>query len=245
MLAIAAVGFTALPARADTARGTWNITDAHGKPQLELHWQGTDGLHNDEHSGYVDPQSLGIAGALKSHGEHTTFALRREAGDFAFEGWVGNGEGSGSYTFTPNDAFFASLRSRGYDITKMDDELVFGDLDITKTFVDEMESLGLKGDVGNLIALKALGVSRQYVNDLQTAGVTDISAQQLIALRALHVDAAYVNEIAGAGFPHLAAGQYVTLKAMHVEAAYIRYLRSHGFKNLTVDQVVSMKAERI
>jgi hypothetical protein len=171
--------------------------------------------------------------------------LHREAGDFAFDGWVGNGEGSGSYTFTPNDAFFTTLRNRGYDATTIDYKMAFADLDITTSYVNEMESLGLKGDVNNLIALKALNVSAQYVRDLQAAGVSDISAQQIISLRALHVDAAYVKEIAGAGFPHLAAGQYVTLKAMNVDAAYIRYLRSHGFKNLTVDQVVSMKAERI
>ncbi len=234
-----------LPVRADTARGTWNLTTTKGNVQLELHWESPDGRHNNDHSGYVDAQALGIENAIKSPGQHATFALHREAGDFAFEGWAGNGEGAGSYTFTPNDAFFTSLRHRGYDVTTMDYEMAFADLDITTNFIDQMESLGLKGDVSNLIALKALGVSQQYVRDLQTAGVTDISAQQIIALRALRVDAAYVNEIAAAGFSRLSAGQYVTLKAMHVDAAYIRYLRGHGFKNLTVDQVVSMKAERI
>ena len=239
------LALVAAAAQADSAHGTWNITSVHGTLQLEMRWESPDGHSNNDHSGDVDANALGIADAINSSGKHATFALHREAGDFAFEGLVGNGEGVGNYTFTPNDAFFASLRNRGYDVTMMDYKMAFADLDITKDFVDQMESLGLKSDVSNLIALKALGVSQQYVHDLQAAGVTDISPQQIIALRALHVDAAYVNEIGGAGFPHLAAGQYVTLKAVRVDAAYIRYLRSHGFKNLTVDQVVGMKAERI
>jgi hypothetical protein len=244
-IAFAVVAVLVLPARADTARGTWNITNVHGTLQLEMRWQSPDGRGNNDHSSYIDAKTLGIADALKSPGKHATFALHREAGDFAFEGWLGNGEGAGSYTFTPNDAFFASLRKRGYDITTMDFEMAFADLDITTKYVDEMESLGFKGDVSNLVALKALNVSQQYVRDLQGAGVTDITTPQIIALRALHVDRAYVSEIAAAGFPRLEASQYVTLKAMHVDGAYIRYLRSHGFKNLTVDQVVGMKAERI
>jgi hypothetical protein len=235
----------ATAAGAETARGTWNLTNVHGRLELQLHWRSPDGRDNNDHSSYVDAQALGIANALNSSGQHATFASHREAGDFAFEGWLGNGEGAGSYTFTPNDAFFSSLRNRGYDITTMDYKMAFADLDITMNYVNEMESLGFKGDVSHLIALKALNVSRQYVQDLQAAGVTDITTSQIISLRAVHVDREYVKEIAGAGFPHLSADQYVTLKAMHVDAAYIRYLRSHGFKNLTVDQVVGMKAQRI
>lgn len=244
-IAVVIAAVLVLPARAETTKGTWSLTNIHGTLQLEMRWKSPDGRNNNEHSGYVDAHALGIENALKSSGAHATFALHREAGDYAFEGWLGKGEGAGSYTFTPNEAFFSALRTRGYNVTSMDYKVAFANLDITTKYVNEMESLGFKPDVDNLVALKAVGVSQQYVRDLKSAGVTNMDASQILALRALHVDAAYVNEIANAGFPHLPASQYVTLKSMHVDGAYIRYLRSHGFKNLTVDQVVSMKAERI
>jgi hypothetical protein len=171
--------------------------------------------------------------------------LHREAGDYAFDGWLGNGAGAGSYTFTVNDAFFTALRNRGYDVRTLDYEMAFANLDITTEYVDQMESLGYRGDVNQLVAMKALGVSAQYVHDLQAAGVTDLTQSQVVSMRALRVDRAFIDEIAKAGFPHLSANQYVTLKAMRIDGAYIRYLRSHGFKNLTVSQVVTMKAERI
>lgn len=244
-IALALTLILSLPASADTARGSWNLTNIHGSLQLETRWQSPDGRDNNQHSSYVDVQALGISDALKSRGQHATFSLHREAGDFAFEGWLGNGEGAGSYTFTPNDAFFTSLRSRGYDVTTMDYKMAFANLDITTKYIDQMESLGFKMDVNNLVAMKAMGVTPQYVHELQAAGITDLTTSQIVSMRALRIDQGYINEIASAGFPHLAAGQYVTLKAMRVDAAYIRYLRGHGFKNLTVDQVVTMKAERI
>jgi hypothetical protein len=230
---------------AETTNGTWNATTERGRLQLEMSWHGDDGHHNNDHSSSIDAQALGIANAIVSSGQHVTFKLHREAGDYSFEGWVGNGEGAGNYTFTPNDAFFAALRARGYDVNSMDYKIAFANLDVTTSYVDQMESLGYKGDVNHLVAMKALAVTPQYVRDLRSAGVTDLSASQVISLRAVGVDAAYIGEIAATGFPRLSASQYLTLRAMHVDGAYIRYLRSHGFKNLTVNQVVTMKAERI
>ena len=230
---------------AGTAQGTWNVTTERGRLQLEMSWHSEDGRHNNDHSSSIDAQALGIANAIASQGQHVTFNLHRDAGDYAFEGWAGKGEGAGNYTFTPNEVFFSTLRQRGYDVRSIDYEMAFANLDITMNYIDQMESLGYKGDVNHLVAMKALGVTPQYVHDLQAAGVGDLSESKIISLRALGVDAAYVNEIAAAGFPGLSANQYVTLRAMRVDGAYIRYLRSHGFKNLTVNQVVSMKAERI
>ncbi|MBV8639381.1 MAG: hypothetical protein JO322_14975 [Candidatus Eremiobacteraeota bacterium] len=235
----------ATAAKADVTRGTWNIATERGTVQLELRWRSPDGRENNDHSSSIDAQTLGISNALASPGQHTTFGLHREAGDYAFDGWLGNGEGAGSYTFTPNGAFFATLRSRGYDVQTIDYQMAFANLDITSRYVDEIESLGYKSDVNQLVAMKALGVTAQYVHDLEAAGVNDITQSQVVPMRALRVDRAYVDEIAQAGFPHLSASQYVTLKAMRIDGAYIRYLRSHGFKNLTVNQVVTMKAERI
>lgn len=244
-LTFLAVVMLALPANADVARGTWNITSDRGAIVLQMNWHSPDGRHENSHSSSIDAQTLGISSALASPGQHATFQLHREAGGYAFDGWLGNGQGAGSYTFTTNDAFFARLRNRGYDVQTLDYEMAFANLDITSAYVDQMESLGYKGNVNQLIALKALDVTAQYVHDLQAAGITDITQSQVISMRALHIDRAYVNEIADAGFPHLSASQYVTLKALHVDGAYIRYLRGHGFKNLTVSQVVTMKAERI
>ncbi len=241
---LAMVAFAAA-ALADVTHGTWNVVTDRGNVRLEMHWHTADGGHDSDHSSSVNAQALGIANALASKGQHTTFSLHREAGDYTFDGWLGNGEGAGNYTFTANDVFFAALRNRGYDVRTLGYEMTFANLDITTEYVDEMEALGYKGDVNQLVAMKALGVTAQYVRDLQAAGVTDLTQSQVVSMRALRVDRAYVDEIAQAGFSHLSADQYVTLKAMRVDGAYIRYLRSHGFKNLTVNQVVTMKAERI
>jgi len=232
-------------AKADTAQGTWSLSSANGSLQLEMHWSDGKGSQTNDHSGFVDAAALGIASALASAGQHATFHLHRDAGDFTFDGWLGKGEGAGNYTFTSNEAFFNALRSRGYNIETLNYKMAFATLDITNAYIDQMERLGYKGDVNHLVAMKALGVTPEYVAQLQSTGVTELDASHVISLKALHVNPQFIKEIASAGFPRLSANEYVTLKAMHVDAAYIRYLRSHGFKDLTVNQVVSMKAEGI
>ena len=245
-LAIIALFALALvaPAYAETAHGTWTISTERGEARLETHWSDGSGSHSND-SRDIDPQSLGIAQQLAGPSQRATFSLHREAGDFAFEGWLGNNEGSGSFTFTPNDAFFNDLTKRGYTFDSMGTKMAFATLDITMSYVNQVEALGLKGETGHLIAMKALKVTPQYVHDLQSAGVQGLEGSRIISLKALHVDSAFVNEIAAAGYPHLEANQYVTLKAMHIDGAYIKYLRDHGLKNLTINQIVSMKAQHI
>jgi hypothetical protein len=244
--ALAALAISiAIPARAgDTAKGTWLIYQHDRNVQLYVHWRGANG-DNSDHSSSVDPNALGVTQALESSGRHVKFRIDREAGSFVFDGWIGNGRGSGTFVFTANKGLFENLRSRGYDIDSIGKEMSAANLNITTAYVDGIEGQGLHGDFGQLISMKALGVTPAYVADLRGAGIDGLTGGAVISLRALHVDGFYVRDLASVGFSHLDAGQYISLKALGVNSAYIRYLQSHGLKNLTVGQVIAMKAEHI
>jgi hypothetical protein len=260
--------------RADAPlNGTWSILTNAGQTQLEMHWTSGHGSSSSTLRP-IDTNALGITSALASSGQHVRFALHREAGDFALDGWVGNAQGGGTDTFVPNSAFFSDLASRGYKVDRPEDELAAADVDITREYVDEIRHLGISTTFNNLITFRALGVDSAYIQELESVGFGHLDADQIVTMRALHIDRAYVKglqaegvsdldasnvvslkalrvdgnymaDLASNGYAHLAAHDYVTLKALHVDGDYIKKLASHGFTHLTIEQLVNYKALHI
>lgn len=258
-------------ARADESiRGTWALLSGAGETRLEIRW--SNGQSSTESTlRPIDANALGIASALASTGEHVRFGLFREAGDYSLEGWVAGGKGGGTFSFTPNAAFFEYMRSRGFRVEGPENELTAADMDITREYINELEQAGLSLDFDQLIAFRALGIDaayiramasvgfthldpnqlesmkalhidRAYVEGIRAQGMTGVDEKSVVELKALHVDAGYVQELAAAGYPRLSAQDYVRLKALHVDGDYVKALARHGFTHLTVEQLVNYKA---
>lgn len=210
--------FVAIAARADSARGTWNVYTERGSLVLETRWHSDDGHSNEDRSGPIDARALGIANALASSGQHGSFAMHRDAGDFAFDGWFGNGEASGSYTFTANEAFFDALRKRGYNVQTIDRKMGFSLVDMTLAYVDAITA------------------------EFHKAGGDQPDAHRLMEMKAVGVTPQYIEEIANNGYGHLTTREYVEFKAMGIDGAYLRKLADRGFKNLPARKVIAFKA---
>jgi hypothetical protein len=201
------------------ATGSWSISTVNGHVHLRTTWSDATGDHSNSEDRDVDANKLGIAAPFASNGSHVRFGLHREAGDFAFEGWIASGNGGGTYTFTPNAAFFDDLRKRGFTIdgdNPMDKELSAASIDLT----------------------------RAYIDDLQRAGI-ELDFNRLITFRALGIDSAYIRDLAAVGFSHMEARQYIAFKALGIGSGYIRYLQAHGFRNLTPREVIAAKSQQI
>jgi hypothetical protein len=254
----------------DSVNGTWALLSEAGETRLEI--SRTNGRSSSESTlRSVDANALGIAGALASSGEHVRFGLHREAGDYSLEGWVASGKGGGTYTFTPNAAFFDDMRSRGFKVAGSENELAAGDMDLTREYVNELQHAGVSLDFDRLIAFRALGIDGAYIKDMASLGFTHLDANQLesmkalhidrayvegiraqgvtgvdersvVELKALHVDASYMQALAAAGYPRLSAHDYAQLKALHVDSEYVKTLARHGLTHLTVEQLVDYKA---
>lgn len=205
-------------AHSETARGSWSVTTNDSTTHLETNWSDTSN-HKTSDVRAVDVQTLGIASALASSGTHVQFRVTREAGDYAFEGWIAHGSGGGTFVFTPNIAFFDDLRKRGFAIDSDD------------PIVKEMTATDMN-------------ITRAYVDDILRSGVT-LDFHQLITFRALDIDGAYVRDLGSVGFSHLETRQYITFKALKIDSGYVKYLQAHGMRNLTARQVITAKAEQI
>jgi beta-lactamase regulating signal transducer with metallopeptidase domain len=96
--------------------------------------------------------------------------------------------------------------------------------------------------VEELVAMRAMGVDAQYINELRAAGYTGLSPEQLIEMRAAGVSARYAADLDDAGFGRLPADKLVSLRAVGVTPAYLAELRRYGYTRVTSDDVEGMKA---
>ncbi|HET6895229.1 MAG TPA: hypothetical protein VFH72_07620 [Candidatus Baltobacteraceae bacterium] len=231
LLAALVLLFGWAPAQAGTITGTWSAHRTARGVELNLssdadihtmHWQET--LHLD--------------GAPST----ANFTLRREAGTIVLSGTVGNGTGSGQFTFTPSDAFVAGLSSRGLRYDNDHDLLSAASVDLTLQYIDAMRGDGYPNlPFGDLLAFRAVGVTAASLADLRSV-FGQISAENVIATTALHVTRSYVDELADMGYRGMSPDDIVAFKSMHIDRAYLQHLAAHGLKNLSGQQVIEMKA---
>jgi hypothetical protein len=197
--------------------------------------------------------------------------LRREAGTIVFTGILGNGTGSGQFTFTPNDAFVKGLSARGLhydndhellsaagvDLTlayidavrgdgfpnlPMGDLLAFRALGVTTASIAELRSLFGPISAENVIATTALHVTRSYVDELRGMHIGTITPERAITFKSLHITKSYVDELADLGYRDMRPDDIVAFKSLHIDRAYLQHLAAHGLKNLSPQQVIEMKA---
>lgn len=244
MLALA----TYYSAAAADLTGTWAVTPAAttGKIYFEMTVGDTNGHDHSRSGSDYTPAAVGLTSQqLSGPGHHITFTIARDAGSFACDGWVADGRGGGSVTFTPSADFIKKMNARGYDPT--DDQIASAaTVDLTNAFIDGLASAGVeKPSFHDLIAMRALNVDGPYVTDLHSVGINVTGPHDLIELRALKVDAAYVKTIAALGYSDLSSHQLVQMRAMQIDAAYIRKVQAHGIAHPTVEELIRLKAMNV
>ncbi len=111
------------------------------------------------------------------------------------------------------------------------------------SYIDSMKSAGL-GDlsIDELIALKTQDVTPEYVRGLREQGV-DVDANNLIAMRVQDVTPEYIRDLHAAGLkPN--QNQLVGMKVQGVDAAYYRGIKEAGV-DADVDRLIAMKVQDV
>jgi hypothetical protein len=109
------------------------------------------------------------------------------------------------------------------------------------SYIEGLQSAGLKDlTVDQIIALKIHGVTPDYIRELRAAGV-EASAPDLVALKIHEVTPEYIRGLAAAGLAKLRVHDYLAAKIQGVTPEFIQGIRSHGFKDLTLHQLIALK----
>jgi hypothetical protein len=257
--------------------GQWMIGGSivDGKVELTLH--GNRGQHGHFSSSSMLPlqQLRGLSQeGMNSAGTNVRFEVLRDAGALVCEGYFKNGNGAGSFTFSPDSRFVSEMQTLGY--TGLSAETVFSMAvhDLTLAYASDLRALGI-GPISSdqLIAMRIHDVSIEYIRDMKALGYRELTPDNLVAMRihgvstdfakelkALGYDASidqmvamrihgvtpeFAKELKTLGYGTVSPDQMIAMRIHGVSPEYIRDLQARGMKNLTIDQLVSLKIHGI
>jgi beta-lactamase regulating signal transducer with metallopeptidase domain len=109
------------------------------------------------------------------------------------------------------------------------------------SYIAGLQSAGLTNlTVDEIIALKIQGVTPEFVRQMKAAGL-DASNSEFVSLRIHDVTPEYVRALAAAGLGNLRVHDYLAAKIQGVTPEFVQAIRSHGFKDLTLGQLIALK----
>jgi hypothetical protein len=109
------------------------------------------------------------------------------------------------------------------------------------SYIEGLQTAGLKDlTVDEIIALKIHGVTPDYIRGLRAAGI-EASSPELVSLKIHEITPEYVRSLAAAGLTNLRVNEYLAAKIQGITPEFIQGIRSHGFKDLTLRQLIALK----
>ena len=173
------------------------------------------------------------------------FRLVREAGTIECEGTITDGEGSGTFTFTPNRSFIDAMAARGF---KFRDDQMFPatTINVTTAFADELKTANFGDlDVDDLFKAVIFKITPQFAAEMKATGFPNMGMEDLVKARIFKIDAAFVREVTEMGFAKDDFEQLVKLRIFKVTPEFLGELKNEGFAGLSIEEVVKFRIFKI
>lgn len=188
-------------------------------------------------------------------GGNTRFSLVREAGTIECEGSFTDGKGSGTFTFTPNQAFFAGMASREFDFAKIernnttsfeDRAFTAATLNVTTALADDLISANFgKLDVDDLFKAAIFKIDSKFMAEMKATGFPDLGMEDLVKARIFKIDADYVKQVHEMGFSNKGFEGLVKFRIFNVTPEYLSQLKAAGLSDLDSESIVKCRIFKI
>jgi len=96
--------------------------------------------------------------------------------------------------------------------------------------------------VEQLIEMKAVGVTPEYIESIRKLGYSELTTKQAIELRSLGIDEEFIKQARGWTNGNPSIEELVELKSIGMSADFINGMKQAGYNNLTIEQLVELKA---
>jgi hypothetical protein len=229
--------------------GEWRIEFTRKNPEeVQLTMTlGTGSKTNDWGNGIAISELQGLSRdqAMNSTVD-VNLRLVRDAGTFEMLGSFRNGEGSGRFTLTPDEGFFAALASRGY--TNLSENNVFSAAisGLKIASIDELKAAGYDQLTFNKLIESALfNVNSALIADLRAAGFDHLPFNKLVEARIFKVDGAFASEVEAQGFGKLPFNKLVEMRVHKITPEYVNEIRQMGFTDLSLNRLVELKIFKV
>ncbi|MEL6122596.1 MAG: M56 family metallopeptidase, partial [Bacteroidota bacterium] len=177
-------------------------------------------------------------------GEFEEHSITRASGTLKLSGERTGDEGSGRFTFVPDESFREYLTSSGYKNVKDVSLMHMFQTNIDKEYLAYFEREGFRLDTDELLGLAVHGVDidelTDKVNALKKRNIKSTDAEDLIAMAIHGIDSEYMDEIDGMGYNGSRIEHYVQMRIHDVSPDFVIALQEAGFTDLDSDEVVQM-----
>ncbi|MBN8228530.1 4-hydroxy-3-methylbut-2-enyl diphosphate reductase [Corallococcus macrosporus] len=229
----------ALPVLAADAQrtGTWGAVVR--EQQLQLSLQPKD--RPDSHHGFSAPLA-DFQGLSTTDGSSAPFKLVREAGTFAFEGQFKDGQGVGTWRFSPDAGYSKKLAELGIPKPDADEQFLLASVNVGPQRVQALAATGQKvATVEELVHVGIFNVTPEYVRAMAAEGYPKLTVQELVDCRIHHVTPERIQGLAALGFKGLPLDSLLSMSIHNVTPDFVKEMRGLGFPDLSADDLVSMR----
>jgi hypothetical protein len=138
----------------------------------------------------------------------------------------------------PEDAaYIAALSDAGLKGLDADEAIQLKSLGVTADYVREINASGYRTSVRQLLTFKSQGLDAAYIKDVRAAGI-DPSAPQLLALRTQGISAAFIRDI-HAVWPDAGAAPIIALHVRGVTPDYVKRVRAN-WPDISLNDMIAM-----
>jgi len=238
--------------------GTWtsSISNKGARINLNFDRSTSSGRKNQTGQTYDFSELQNLTREQVDRGGPVKFSLVREAGTIECEGNFENGKGSGTFRFTPNQAFISGMKSRGFDFEndppttqpgRLEDRVFTAAvLNVTTAIADDLSSAGFgKLTVGDLFKATIFKVDSAFMREMKASGFPNMGMEELVKARIFKIDAKFVSEATQMGFDKEPFESLVKMKIFKVTTEFIAEVRNEGLNNLSVEELVRLKIFKI
>jgi beta-lactamase regulating signal transducer with metallopeptidase domain len=146
-------------------------------------------------------------------------------------------------TVAMNDGdYITDMANAGYPNLSVDQLIQMKSLGVTPEFVRQMAAAGFNHpSVDELVKMRALGLTPDYVHDMRKL-FPSASLDDLLSMRAVGVTPDYVASLRNAGIGPLNADSVRSMRAVGVTPDYLSAMKAAGVTPLSGDNLRSMRA---
>jgi len=240
---------------AQTTTGTWSSrtrntgkdgTGAPDREKIHLSFSRTTakGGKNQHGSDFAYSDLQGLSYEQAQNGR-ASFRIVREAGTIDCDGTFEDGKGTGTFTFTPNQAFVDGMASRGFTLTE-EQRFSAATINVTTAAADDLKNSGLGPvDTDDLFKAVIFKVTPQFIAEMKATGFPNMGMEELVKARIFKVDADYVRQVKDMGFSNQGFEELVKFRIFKVTPEFLAELKSHGFSNLGAEEVVKFRIFKV
>jgi hypothetical protein len=231
---------------ADGARGKWTLEPSTqaGHVQFGM-FRRVDGGNMNHESDWPVSAFQGLDLATRARHD-AKFTVVRDAGRFDCEGFLENGEGAGTFVFTPDAKFAPAMDALGFGDIDEGKQLAMAIHDVGVEYARQMKARKLRGlDTDKLVAFRIFGITQRFIDELRREGLDTDDADQLIAFRVHGVTPEFVKKVESLGYRQVEADQLIAMRVHGVTPEFIAQMKARGLRDLSIDKLVALRVHGI